>query len=99
MDRVRLSPALVIAAAMTLAAGCAMLWSSATGSARAPGRRVVSAKCSACHPTPEEGSLTAVQFDKVLTVHARRVQLSAEERAALRSYLVTDDGGQPQQGP
>jgi hypothetical protein len=93
MDGVRPWHLLVIVAALALVDGCALFRPSLAGST--PGGRVVSAKCSACHPTPEPGSLTAVQFDRTLTAHARRVRPSAEERAALRSYLVTDGRERP----
>jgi|GEM_PF-1764730 len=85
-------PLLIFSAAamMALVGGCALLTPSPI-SERSPELRLVSTKCSVCHPQPEEGSLSESQFEKVLAAHVRRVRLSVEDEEALRSYLVRDD--------
>ncbi len=56
-----------------------------------PGRSTTVAKCSACHLAPEARSLIPSSLTEVLTSHAKRVRLTADELENIRLFLLADE--------
>jgi len=60
----------------------------ATSQPWTPARRMVAAKCAACHPVPRSQSVSADKWDEVFPAHAKRVELTPEHRQLIESHVV-----------
>jgi len=56
-----------------------------------PGRSTTVAKCSACHLAPEAYSMNPRSLVEVMTSHAKRVRLTADQLENIRLFLLADE--------